>query len=61
LGPEFPVVSRVRNQYIKHILLKVPPQYALKQVKDSLLRLEKSFEAVGPFKGVRIVFTVDPY
>ena len=61
LGPEFPVVSRVRNQYIKHILLKVPHQYALKQVKDSLLRLEKSFEAVGPFKGVRIVFNVDPY
>ena len=61
LGPEFPVVSRVRNQYIKHILLKVPPQYALKQVKSSLLRLEKSFNAVGPFKGVRIVFNVDPY
>ena len=61
LGPEFPVVSRVRNQYIKHILLKVPPQYALKQVKSTLLRLEKSFNAVGPFKGVRIVFNVDPY
>lgn len=61
LGPEFPVVSRVRNQYIKHILLKVPPQYDLKQVKSALLRLEKSFNAVGPFKGVRIVFNVDPY
>ena len=61
LGPEFPVVSRVRNQYIKHILLKVPPQYALKQVKSALFRLEKSFNAVGPFKGVRIVFNVDPY
>lgn len=61
LGPEFPVVSRVRNQYIKHILLKIPPALALKPVKESLLRLEKSFEAVGPFKGVRIIFNVDPY
>lgn len=61
LGPEFPVIARIRNLYLKNILLKIPIGIGVVPAKKSLLRLEKSFEAIGAFKGVRIIFTVDPH
>jgi primosomal protein N' (replication factor Y) len=60
LGPEFPAVARIRKLYLKHILLKIPPHIKVKAAKTSLLRLGVSFEAIGQFKGVRLIFSVDP-
>lgn len=60
LGPEFPAVARIRNLYLKNILLKIPPNIPVKTAKKVLLRLEKSFEAIPPYKGVKLIFTVDP-
>src|SRR5690606_8096644 len=33
LGPEFPPVARIRNEYYKNILLKIPPQQSLGKTK----------------------------
>jgi len=60
LGPEFPAVARIRNLYLKNILLKIPSHIKVKAAKNSLLRLGVSFEAIGQFKGVRLIFSVDP-
>jgi primosomal protein N' (replication factor Y) len=35
LGPEFPAISRVRNEYIKHVLLKVPNGQSASKTKKS--------------------------
>ncbi|MGB1211337.1 MAG: replication restart helicase PriA [Lacinutrix venerupis] len=61
LGPEFPPVSRVRNQYLKNILIKIPQQQSLAKTKEAINKINSSFEAVGPFKGVRVIINVDNY
>lgn len=59
LGPEFPPVPRIRNQYIKHVLIKIPSNAALGKTKNSIKRIEKSFNAIAQFKGVRVIYDVD--
>ena len=61
LGPEFPPVSRVRNQYLKNILIKIPQQQSLGKTKEAIKKINSSFEAIGPFKGVRVILNVDNY
>ncbi len=59
LGPEFPPVSRIRNQYLKHVLIKIPQGLPLYKTKKSIKRIHNSFDAVSQFKGVRIIYNVD--
>jgi primosomal protein N' (replication factor Y) len=61
LGPEFPNVSRIRNQYIKHILIKIPPKQSLTKTKAYLEEGIKRYENVGTFKSVRLNVDVDPF
>ena len=61
LGPEFPPVSRVRNQYLKNILIKIPQQQSLGKTKEAIKKINSSFEAIGAFKGVRVIINVDNY
>ncbi|AUC81056.1 primosomal protein N' [Lacinutrix sp. Bg11-31] len=61
LGPEFPPVSRVRNQYLKNILIKIPQPQSLGKTKEAIKKINSSFETIGPFKGVRVILNVDNY
>ena len=60
LGPVDPVVARVRNQFIKQILLKYPDNASRKTVKEIVSNALKSFEAVGHFRSVRVSLDIDP-
>jgi primosomal protein N' (replication factor Y) len=60
LGPEFPPVARIRNEYYKNILLKIPQQQSLGKTKDVLQRIMESFKAIGSFRSVKVVINVDP-
>lgn len=59
LGAEFPSVARIRNEYIKHILLKIPHNLSLNTIKGYILGVEKSFLAVGVFSSINISYNVD--
>ena len=61
LGPEFPPVARIRNEYYKNILLKIPPQQSLGKTKGYIHKILNSFSAIGVWRGVRIIINVDPY
>ena len=61
LGPEFPPVARIRNEYYKNILLKIPPQQSLGKTKGYIQKIMKSFSAIGGWRGVRVIINVDPY
>ena len=61
LGPEFPPVSRIRNQYHKNILIKIPQGQHLGKTKEAIKRVEASFNAIGDFKSVRLIMNVDNY
>lgn len=59
LGPEFPLIPRIRNQYIQQILLKSAPGKEAHITKQSVKRIVHSFHAIAAFRGIRLVFDVD--
>ena len=61
LGPVFPLVARVRNQYHKQILIKVDHELSATTIKKILLKTFKSFQAIASFRSIRVNFDVDPY
>lgn len=61
LGPEFPPVARIRNEYYKNIMIKIPPKQSLKKTKDHLKKVISSYRSIGNFNRVRIIVNVDPY
>jgi primosomal protein N' (replication factor Y) len=61
LGPEFPPVARIRNEYYKNILLKIPQKQSLPKTKKVVSKILQSFKAIGPYRSVKVVINVDPY
>ncbi len=59
LGPEFPPVARIRNQYLKHVLLKIIPEQSLPKTKIKIRRIEKSFNSIAQYRSVRVLYNVD--
>ena len=59
LGPEYPPVSRIRRDYLKNVLVKISKDEPLVQTKNSIKRIEKSFNAISKYKSVRLVYNVD--
>lgn len=60
LGPEFPPVARIRNEYYKNILLKIPPNQSLGKTKKYIQKILTSFKAIGIWRSVRVITNVDP-
>ena len=60
LGPEFPPVSRIRNEYYKNILLKIPQKQSLGKTKKVVDRIMDSFKSIGVYRSVKVVVNVDP-
>ncbi|WP_432714709.1 replication restart helicase PriA [Pedobacter sp.] len=61
LGPEQPMVSRIRNYYIRQIIIKSDKHTAIHKVKALLKSEITKFYAEKVFKGVLIQLDVDPY
>ena len=61
LGPEQPLISRVRNLYIKQIIIKADKHTAIQKVKDALRETLTQFNATKEFKGIFTQIDVDPY
>ncbi|UII79207.1 primosomal protein N' [Flagellimonas sp. CMM7] len=59
LGPEYPPVARIRRDYLKNILIKTSRTQSISQTKNSIKRIEKSFNAISKYKSVRLVYNVD--
>ena len=61
LGPTAPAVSRIRNQYIKNIVIKIPPKQSLAKTKQQVTAIKNTFEAVKDFRPIRFIIDVDAY
>tara|TARA_R110002049_G_scaffold94037_1_gene231972 strand:- start:6481 stop:8922 length:2442 start_codon:yes stop_codon:yes gene_type:complete len=61
LGPTAPAVSRIRNQYIKNIVIKIPPKQNLANTKNQITKIRNTFEAVKDFRPIRFIIDVDAY
>ena len=60
LGPEYPMVSRVKNLYIKQMLVKFNREHSAQQVKDIILKQVYLFQLNPDFKSVQVQLDVDP-
>ena len=61
LGPEFPPIARIRNQYNRNILIKIPQGQSLQKTKELIKRVEVTFSSIKEFSGVRLIIDVDFY
>ena len=61
LGPEFPPIARIRNQYNKNILIKIPQKQSLAQTKKAILKIKNSFLSIKEFRPIRVIINVDNY
>lgn len=61
LGPTAPAVSRIRNQHIKNLIIKIPPKQSLGKTKEQLQKIKTTFEAVKEFRPIRFIIDVDAY
>jgi primosomal protein N' (replication factor Y) (superfamily II helicase) len=61
MGPEYPLVSRVRNLHIKSMLVKIEKGKALAAVKQKILAGIGEMLANPEFRSVQYTLDVDPY
>lgn len=61
LGPASPSIAKIRNLYIKNVLVKIENKTALNESKQLILKIKLSFESIPEFRSVRINIDVDPY
>ncbi len=60
LGPEYPMVSRVKNLYIKQMLVKFNREHNAQQVKDLIINKIHQFQLMPEYKSVIVQIDVDP-
>ncbi len=60
LGPEYPLVSRIKDHYIKDILVKIERNAKLVSVKEKLAARLIEFQKIRDYQSVRVITDVDP-
>jgi primosomal protein N' (replication factor Y) len=61
LGPEEPVISRIRNEYIRTIIIKIPQNSSIANTKKTIQKVLNSFEAVSQYRAIKVAVNVDFY
>ena len=61
LGPEEPGINRIRNEYIRTIMIKIPQDYSLPKTKTAIAKILNSFEAIPQYRAIKVNVNVDFY
>ena len=61
LGPEEPAISRIRNEYIRNIIIKIPTNTHLGKTKKIIEKVLFSFDAIAQYRAIKVVINVDNY
>ncbi len=61
LGPESPPIARIRNQFHKNILVKIPKQQSLLKTKEAIIKINNSFFSIKDFRSVKVILNVDNF
>lgn len=61
LGPEEPPISRIRNEYIRTILIKIPQTAPIGSTKKTIQKMLTSFESVPQYRPIKVAVNVDYY
>lgn len=60
LGPEYPAISKIRNYYLKNILLKIEIGKSLEKAKQIIQFVEENLRNQKRLNGCLIIIDVDP-
>ena len=61
MGPEYPLVSRIRALYLKSIILRFERTEAIADAKLLIMRIADDMQKEEGFSGIIVAFDVDPY
>ncbi|MCF7561638.1 primosomal protein N' [Sabulilitoribacter multivorans] len=61
LGPESPPIARIRNQFHKNILVKIPKEQSLSKTKEAIIKINNSFQSIKDFRSVKVILNVDNF
>lgn len=61
LGPEEPAISRIRNEYIRTIIIKIPQNTSIVNTKKIIQKMLNSFEAVAQYRAIKVTANIDFY
>ena len=60
LGPEYPMVSRIKNLYIKQMMVKFNREHNAQQVKELIMKQVRLFQLHPDYKSIIVQIDVDP-
>jgi len=61
LGPTTPGISKIRNYYIRHLIVKIPQNQSLKNTKNMIVRVVNAFQAINEYRSIKLTIDVDNY
>ena len=61
LGPEEPAINRIRNEYIRTIMIKIPSNQPLQPTKKTIQKILNSFDLVAQYRTIKVTVNVDFY
>lgn len=61
LGPEEPGINRIRNEYIRTIMIKIPSNQPLGSTKKTIQKILNSFEVIPQYRAIKVTVNVDFY
>jgi len=61
LGPSTPSISKIRNYYIRNIIIKIPQKQSLSATKSNILKIKNSFQAIKEYRSIKFSIDVDNY
>jgi primosomal protein N' (replication factor Y) (superfamily II helicase) len=61
LGPEEPAINRIRNEYLRIIMIKIPQNKSITTTKATINKMMNSFESVSQYRAIRVTLNVDFY
>jgi primosomal protein N' (replication factor Y) (superfamily II helicase) len=61
LGPDQPIVARINNSFIQHLLLKIDRAIPASKVNEILLLAQDRLKQDRLYKNVHVIYDVDPY
>ena len=61
LGPEEPAIARIRNEYIRTIMIKMPGDASIQGTKKTIQKILNSFDLVSQYRTIKVTVNVDFY
>ncbi len=60
LGPEYPMVAKMRNLFLKETLLKLEKGLSAKDTRTEISKVLHTFKSSSQYKSIQVVIDVDP-